>query len=72
MSYYIIASFNLKLTNLEKKLQQLEQTNFNLKEKITFANSESDYEALKQNVLSLISEHNRYLQKQMLNPILKY
>jgi hypothetical protein len=53
-------------------LQQLEQTNFGLKEKITSANAESDYEALKHSVLNLVSEHNRYLQKQMLNPSSKY
>ena len=61
-----------QLTNLEKKLQQLELTNFNLKEKISSANAESDYEALKNNVLSLVNEHNRFLQKQMLNPTSKY
>jgi hypothetical protein len=61
-----------QLTNLEKKLQQLEQTNFALKEKISSANAESDYESLKHNVLTLVADHNKWLQKQMLNPTNNY
>jgi hypothetical protein len=56
------------LTNLEKKLQLLEQTNFGLKEKIAAANSSTDYEQIKQNVLNMVSDYNKWLQKQMLNP----
>jgi hypothetical protein len=54
--------------SLEKKLQSLEQANFGLKDKIASATTESDYETLKGKVLTLVAEHNRWLQKQLLNP----
>ncbi len=57
-----------QLINLEKKLQSLEQSNFSLKDKITSATTESDYDVLKNQVLQLVSEHNKWLQKQLLNP----
>jgi hypothetical protein len=57
-----------QLINLEKKLQSLEQSNFSLKEKITSATTESDYDVLKNQVLQLVNEHNKWLQKQLLNP----
>jgi lysine/ornithine N-monooxygenase len=53
---------------MEKKMQSLEQSNFGLKEKIFSANAESDYDGLKKQVLSLVAEHNKWLQKQLLNP----
>jgi hypothetical protein len=57
-----------QLINLEKKLQSLEQSNFSIKDKITSATTESDYDVLKSQVLQLVSEHNKWLQKQLLNP----
>ena len=62
----------LKLTNLEKKLQSIEQANFALKDQISSASAESDYESIKNQVLSLVSDHNKWLQKQMLNPSFNY
>lgn len=61
-----------QLTNLERKLQTMEQTNYTTKEKITSITAESDYEHLKNQVLSLVAEHNKWLQKQMLNPSYNY
>ncbi|RNA12739.1 intraflagellar transport 74 -like protein [Brachionus plicatilis] len=61
-----------QLSNLEKKLQSIEQSNFGLKEKISSASAESDYEAIKNQVLSLVSEYNKWLHKQMLNPSYNY
>ncbi len=49
-------------------MQLLEQTNFGLKEKIATANSSTDYEQIKQNVLNMVGDYNKWLQKQMLNP----
>ena len=63
---------SLKLTNLEKKLQMLEQNNFSFKEHISSITAESDYEHLKNQVLALVNEHNNWLQKQLLNPSYKY
>lgn len=60
------------MTNLERKLQSLEQANYSAKEKITSITAESDYEHLKSQVLSHVSEHNKWLQKQMLNPTYDY
>jgi hypothetical protein len=57
---------------LEKKLQTLEQQNFALKEKIASANSESDFESIKNNVLNMVRDYNKWLQKQMLNPTYNY
>lgn len=57
-----------QLTNLEKKLQLLEQNNFGMKEKITNATTSTDYEQIKNNVLTMVAEYNKWLQKQMLNP----
>lgn len=54
--------------NLEKKLQNIEQSNFALKEKISSASAESDYEAIKHQVLNLVNEYNKWLHKQLLNP----
>ena len=50
----------------------MEQTNYTTKEKITSITAESDYEYLKNQVLSLVAEHNKWLQKQMLNPSYNY
>lgn len=50
----------------------MEQTNYTTKEKITSITAESDYEHLKNQVLSLVAEHNKWLQKQMLNPSYNY
>lgn len=61
-----------QLSNLERKLQTLEQANYIAKEKITSITAESDYEHLKTQVLSLVNEHNLWLQKQMLNPSYNY
>lgn len=61
-----------QLTNLERKLQSLEQANYSAKEKITSITAESDYEHLKSQVLSHVNEHNKWLQKQMLNPTYDY
>lgn len=61
-----------QLTNLERKLQTLEQTNYSSKEKITSITAESDYEHLKSQVLSFVEDHNKWLQKQMLNPSYNY
>lgn len=61
-----------QLTGLEKKLQSLEQANFAMKEKISSASAESDYENLKTQVLNFVSEHNKWLHKQMLNPSYNY
>lgn len=60
------------MTSLEKKLQSIEQSNFAMKEKISSASAESDYEAIKNQVLSLVGEYNKWLQKQMLNPSFNY
>jgi hypothetical protein len=57
---------------MEKKLQTLEQQNFGLKEKIASANNESDFESIKNNVLNMIRDYNKWLQKQMLNPNYNY
>ncbi len=64
--------FQFKLTNLERKLQTLEQLNYSAKEKITSITAESDFEHLKSQVLSLVSEHNKWLQKQAMNPSYNY
>lgn len=56
------------MNNLEKKMQSLEQTQFGLKEKIYSANAEGDYESIKRQVLGLVAEHNRWIQKQLINP----
>ena len=53
---------------MEKKLQLLEQNNFGMKEKITNATTSTDYEQIKNNVLTMVAEYNKWLQKQMLNP----
>lgn len=56
------------MTNLERKLQTIEQANHTAKEKISSITAESDYEHLKSQVLALVNEHNKWLQKQMLQP----
>lgn len=57
-----------QLTTLERKLQTIEQANHAAKEKISSITAESDYEHLKSQVLALVSEHNKWIQKQMLQP----
>jgi hypothetical protein len=57
-----------QLTNLEKRLQQLEQSNFSAKEHLSSVSAETDYEHLKSQVMILVNEHNNWLQKQILNP----
>ena len=53
---------------MERKLQTIEQANHAAKEKISSITAESDYEHLKSQVLALVSEHNKWIQKQMLQP----
>ena len=65
---FIIIIIILQLTTLERKLQTIEQANHGAKEKISSITAESDYEHLKSQVLSLVSEHNKWIQKTMLTP----
>ena len=61
-----------QLSNLEKKLQLLEQTNFAIRDKMASASSETDFEHVKSQVLSIVAEYNKWLQKQLLNPSYNY
>ncbi|KAM6303087.1 intraflagellar transport protein 74 homolog [Podargus strigoides] len=50
-----------QLTNLERKLQHLEQNNFMMKEFIATKSQESDYHPIVKNVRKLVAEHNKAL-----------
>ncbi|XP_047116910.1 intraflagellar transport protein 74 homolog [Schistocerca piceifrons] len=52
-----------QLSNLERKLMQLEQNNFAMKEFIATKKSETDYEPLKNKVYSLVQEYNTLLKE---------
>jgi hypothetical protein len=53
---------------LEKKLQIIEQSNFTLRENISSVTADTDYENLKSQVLSIVEEHNKWLQDELLKP----
>ena len=57
---------------MEKKLQIIEQNNFSLKESISSVAADTDYENLKSQVLSLVEEHNKWLQEELLKPKYDY
>ena len=57
---------------MEKKLQIIEQNNFSLKESISSVAADTDYENLKSQVLSLVEEHNKGLQEELLKPKYDY
>ncbi|XP_049816799.1 intraflagellar transport protein 74 homolog isoform X4 [Schistocerca nitens] len=52
-----------QLSNLERKLMQLEQNNFAMKEFIATKKSETDYEPLKNKVYALVQEYNTLLKE---------
>ena len=57
---------------MEKKLQITEQNHFSLKESISSVAAETDYENLKNQVLNLVEEHNKWLQEDLLKPKYDY
>ncbi|XP_039278406.1 intraflagellar transport protein 74 homolog isoform X2 [Nilaparvata lugens] len=50
---------HIQLSNLERKLIQLEQNNFGVKEYIAVCATESDYETVRKETLSLVTELNK-------------
>ncbi|RZF35074.1 hypothetical protein LSTR_LSTR009666 [Laodelphax striatellus] len=50
---------NIQLSNLERKLIQLEQNNFGVKEYIAVCATESDYETVRKETLALVAELNK-------------
>jgi hypothetical protein len=52
-----------QLTNLERKLAQLEQNNFNIQEFIASKKSETDYEPLKDKVYKLAQDYNNIIKE---------
>jgi hypothetical protein len=52
-----------QLTNLERKLAQLEQNNFNIQEFIASKKSETDYEPLKDKVYKLAQDYNNTIKE---------
>lgn len=57
---------------MEKKLQIVEQNHFALKESISAATADTDYEHLKSQVLKLVEDHNKWLQEDLLKPKYDY
>jgi intraflagellar transport protein 74 len=50
-----------QLSNLERKLGQLEQNNFAIQEFIASKKSETDYEPLKDKVYKLVQDYNNVI-----------
>ncbi|XP_063241513.1 intraflagellar transport protein 74 homolog [Bacillus rossius redtenbacheri] len=54
-----------QLSNLERKLAQLEQNNFAVKEFVASKKSETDYEPLKSSVVAAVQEYNSLLKESL-------
>lgn len=54
-----------QLSNLEKRMQLLEQNNFTMKDAINSVSANSDYENIKVQVLALVAEHNKWIQEEL-------
>lgn len=50
-----------QLSNLERKLAQLEQNNFAIQEFVASKKSETDYEPLKDKVYKLVQDYNNVI-----------
>jgi intraflagellar transport protein 74 len=57
-----------QLCSLEKKLQNIEQQNYLIKDAINQYQANSSFENMKNKVMILIKEHNKWLQEQLQKP----
>lgn len=62
---------HMQLTNLERKWQHVEQTNFAMKEFIATKLAETDYKPISKVVFKQVSEYNQQLQRRISDNLLK-